>query len=97
MKSTTINQFNVTMILMFFLLGFCVAPTFANTGLTHCNADTIFGHSEVSEGIEEHDSEWPTEEQPEAYKGGHASPVVTMDHDEHHSEWPTEEHPTVIN
>jgi len=97
MKSATINRFNTTMLLLFFMLGFCVTPTFADTGRTNWNLDSIFGHSESSEGIEDHDSEWPTEEQPRDFKKACKSSVVVEDIEEHDSEWPIEEQPVSVN
>lgn len=99
MKNTPFNRFNTTLILMFFLLPFLIAPTYANTGATHWNVDAIFGHMESSEFIEKHDSEWPIEEQPGDVNAANPhSPVAEdwEDMDEHDSEWPTEEQPDSI-
>lgn len=95
MKNTPTNKFPIKTILMFFMLGFFATPTFANTGPTHWNLDSIFGHSESSEDIEEHYSEWPTQEQPGDPIRVCDSSVDTMEMEveDHDSEWPTEEQP----
>ena len=93
MSKATANSMMRGIMISCLSLALWASPSLANEESVKWNLDSIFGHSENSKGVEEHDSEWPTEEQPEtpSTKCKTSDATRVYDYDIYDSEWPTEE------
>lgn len=89
MKLNEMKTLNMTVLSMFLVVGLYAPPTLADNGSTAFNVDAFFGHSGTPNYNYEHDSEWPTEEQPEY--DVHSEPAVINEEENSHKELPTRE------